>query len=88
MDSMFFSENPTSLLNTSSVAGAPLPVMSLVVNTNSKVGSTPCLYSLSSAFYIFSGHQETKNMLSSRAGGIYTYTSDKDIHREGKYVPE
>lgn len=45
-ESMLVLENPTSLLNTNRVAGAPIPVISAVVSTNSSVGftlSTRCL---------------------------------------------
>lgn len=50
MDSMFFSEKPFSLLKMRRVAGAPVAVMSSDVMTNSRHGSTPSGYSLSSAF--------------------------------------
>ncbi|KAI8529253.1 hypothetical protein RHMOL_Rhmol12G0210900 [Rhododendron molle] len=41
MDSMFFAENPFSLLNSSNVAEAPVAVMSRDVITNSSDGFTP-----------------------------------------------
>lgn len=51
IDSIFFSEKPFSLLKMRRVAGAPVAVMSSDVMTNSRQGSTPSGYSLSSAFY-------------------------------------
>jgi len=47
---MFLGEKPFSLLNISSVAGAPVAVMSLDVMMNSSEGFTPLEYKLSSAF--------------------------------------
>lgn len=44
IESMFFLENPTSLLKTNKVDGATVLVMSLVVSTNSSVGCTPSGY--------------------------------------------
>ena len=49
-ESMLVLEKPISLLNTKRVAGAPIPVISALVSTNSSVGLTPTKYSLSSAF--------------------------------------
>jgi hypothetical protein len=40
---MFFGEKPFSLLKISNVAGAPVPVMSSEVMTNSRVGFSPSI---------------------------------------------